>query len=65
MSADTVEQADAQAEQAGKEIPPFSFSARMKPKRLTGGKKTTVIRRKVTERGLNVFLFCLCRVSKS
>lgn len=39
MSADTVEQADAQAEQAGKEIPPFSFSARMKAKRLTGGKK--------------------------
>lgn len=36
MSADAVEQADAQAEQAGKESPPFSFTARMKPKRLTG-----------------------------
>lgn len=38
MSADTVEQADAHAEQAGKEIPPFYFTARMKPKRLTGEK---------------------------
>lgn len=38
MSADAVEQSDAQAEQAGKDISPSQLIARMKPERLTGGK---------------------------
>lgn len=41
MSADAVEQSDAQAEQAGKDISPFQLIARMKPE------KTTVNQRKV------------------
>lgn len=41
MSADTLVQSDAHAEQAGKDISPFSLTARMKPKRLTGKKKKT------------------------
>lgn len=56
-----MEQQDAQAEQAGKEITPVSFSPRNEKRK----KKTTENQGKVRERGLNVLLFCLCRVCKS